>query len=296
MHLSYSPAFILEHVDHVMFDKLKVLASLVEAEAVPGAVLVAPEPATKQDVLRLHDADYVEAVFTGEPWELASSNGFPWDPALVPSVLASLGGGQAAARVAWRDGVAGSLFSGEHHGHPGAGSGYCTFNGPAMTALTFADAGARRVLVVDLDAHCGGGTAAILRRDERFRQVDVAVDRFDSYDSTELFPLRFVTEADRYLDTIEEALAGVPAGWPDAVVYVAGMDPHELDGHAGLNGISDLMLRVRERMIFEWMHDLGVPFAFCVAGGYGSFRTTLKAVARLHLLTLQEAARVNGLR
>ena len=32
-----------------------------------------------------------------------------------------------------------------------------------------------------------------------------------------------------------------------------------------------------------------------VAGGYGSLRTTLEAVARLHLLTVQEAARVSDL-
>ena len=74
--------------------------------------------------------------------------GWGWEPDLARRALASLGAGRDAARAAWRDGVAGSLFSGEHHAHPGHGSGYCVFNGTALAAWTFVDAGAERVLVV----------------------------------------------------------------------------------------------------------------------------------------------------
>jgi hypothetical protein len=44
------------------------------------------------------------------------------------------------------------------------GAGFCTFNGLALAALAALDLGAKRVLVLDLDAHCGGGTHELLGR------------------------------------------------------------------------------------------------------------------------------------
>jgi acetoin utilization deacetylase AcuC-like enzyme len=89
-------------------------------------------------------------------------------------VLASTGGCIEAARSAWRSVIAGTLSSGMHHAHRTGGLGYCTFNGIALAALTFLDCGADRVLIVDLDAHCGGGTADILGGDDRVSTLDIS--------------------------------------------------------------------------------------------------------------------------
>jgi len=89
-------------------------------------------------------------------------------------LLASIGGCIAAAAAAWEHGIAGSLSSGLHHARRSSGAGYCAVNGVALAALTFVDLGASRVLVVDLDAHCGGGTASILGGDPRISSIDIS--------------------------------------------------------------------------------------------------------------------------
>ena len=133
----------------------------------------------------------------------------------------------------------------------------------------------------------------MLRGDDRFRQIDVAVDNFDEYPSSEQFSLFSVDDAGDYLETVELALATVPLGWADAVVYTAGVDPHEYDSHGGLDGITDLMIRTRERILFDWTRSEGVPIAILVAGGYASFRTTDDNVARLHMMAVRRSGR-NG--
>lgn len=73
-------------------------------------------------------------------------------------VLATNGGVVAAAISALEHGTAGSLSSGLHHARRETGEGFCTFNGLAIAAREALSAGARSVLILDLDAHFGGGT------------------------------------------------------------------------------------------------------------------------------------------
>jgi acetoin utilization deacetylase AcuC-like enzyme len=94
-------------------------------------------------------------------------------------VLASNGGCVAAAKRAMQHGIAGSLSSGLHHARPDRGNGYCTFNGLAIAAETALSAGADDVLILDLDAHCGGGTHGIILGNPHVWQLDVSVDPFD---------------------------------------------------------------------------------------------------------------------
>src|SRR6185369_4139490 len=109
----------------------------------------------------------------------AESQGFSWDPGLWRMVLASNGGVVAAARAALQDGVAGSLSSGLHHARHERGAGFCTFNGLALAARAALDAGAGSVLILDLDAHCGGGTTSLIEREPRIWQSDVSVSGLD---------------------------------------------------------------------------------------------------------------------
>ena len=73
-------------------------------------------------------------------------------------VLSSNGGAVAAGLAALEHGVAGSLSSGLHHARREKGAGFCTFNGLVIAAREALTAGARSVLILDFDAHCGGGT------------------------------------------------------------------------------------------------------------------------------------------
>ena len=124
--------------------------------------LIEPALLTTEQLEAIHSREYVHAVRTGEPRHLAESSGFPWDPAVWDAVRASNGGAVAAALHALATGShAGSLSSGLHHARRDSGAGFRTFNGLALAARAALDAGARRLLILDLDAHVGDGTLDI---------------------------------------------------------------------------------------------------------------------------------------
>jgi acetoin utilization deacetylase AcuC-like enzyme len=278
----------------VAFDTTRKAASIAASLAeqpVRRVELVAPTPVRRGDLLRVHAPRYVDAVFEGSPHELATSNQLPgWDEGLVTAVCASTGGVIGAARHALEHRtIAGSLSSGLHHARRDSGWGYCTFNGLALAAAAAVDAGATRVLVLDLDAHCGGGTADLIVGLPQVEQVDVAVDPFDYYGSSDQSRLT-LTDGDRYLAVVEAALDGIadPASI-DLVLYNAGMDPHERC-EGGAAGISALVLDRRERMVFTWLAKHRLPTAWVLAGGYTT-RMTMDELVNLHRLTIGAASR-----
>ena len=171
---------------------------------------------------------------------MAESQGFDWDPALWPMVLASNGGVLPAARSALADGVAGSLSSGLHHARYDEGSGFCTFNGLVIAAKALLASGAvSSVLIVDLDAHCGGGTAQLIDGDTRIWHADVAVSSFDSYVGRTNSQLHDVVGAADYLPAVRQSLAHAERIGPfDLCLYNAGMDPYQGCAIGGLDGIT----------------------------------------------------------
>jgi acetoin utilization deacetylase AcuC-like enzyme len=160
----------------------------------------------------------------------------------------------------------------------------------AALAISAEEVGAR-VLILDLDAHCGGGTQSLVTRDPKILHVDVAVDSFDSYEPFGRSTLDLVTEADSYLPTIEQRLNRLTAEHFDLVLYNAGMDPCEDVPIGGLAGMTRDVLRRREALVFDWARTNSVPIAFVLAGGYLGPRLDADALVGLHRLTIDAAAR-----
>lgn len=292
MRVFYGPEYVLAAAE---FDTTRkaawVAASLLE-RPVPGVELVAPAPLAAEDVALVHDPAYVDAVMTGVPRSLAETNGFGWDPGLPAMVLASNGGAVAACLDALEmGGVSGSLSSGLHHARRGRGEGFCTFNGLALGVRAAKRAGAGRVLIVDLDAHCGGGTWELLERDPAVEQVDVAVSGFDRYTPSGRWTLDVVAHAADYLPVIADRFRGIDrrATDYDLVLYNAGMDPYERCGVGGLDGIDDTILRERERMVFGWIRGHGWPVAFVLAGGYARDPDGRRDLVALHRASIEAA-------
>ena len=129
--------------------------------------------------------------------------------------------------------------------------GYCTFNGLVLAAHRALLVGAKSVLILDLDAHCGGGTASLIEGLAGVRQVDVSVSRFDGYEGKTNSTLELVDMAEAYLPTIEHCLNRVVLQPPDLVIYNAGMDPFEGCSTGGLAGINEEMLREREPLPWQ---------------------------------------------
>ncbi|WP_295401383.1 hypothetical protein [uncultured Thiocystis sp.] len=268
--------------------------SLIETP-IPALELVEPALLTREPLLAVHAPDDVQAIETGEPRSLAESQGFRWDAGLWPMLLASHGGAVAAARAALDVGVAGSLSSGFHHAAYGYGDGFCTFNGLVIAAHAALAAGARSVLILDLDAHCGGGTASLIVSEPQIRQLDVAVDRHDRYPETAQARLVMVKHSADYLPTIQRLLDALNGDAFDLCLYNAGMDPFQHCAIGGLAGIAESMLAERERLVFDWCQGRGLPIAFVLAGGYIGQRLDRRGLVDLHRLTLSAAARIAGL-
>jgi acetoin utilization deacetylase AcuC-like enzyme len=293
MNVYYSPAYAGSAYAFETTRKSRWVADSLDESPIPNIALCAPQALTLEQVCLAHDPAYVSAIQTGAPLELAQSQGFSWDPGLWPMVLASNGGAVAAALDALRSGLAGSLSSGLHHARRGAGLGYCTFNGLVIAAREALAAGARSVLILDLDAHCGGGSASMIGDEPRIWQLDVSVDDYDSYESSDQVRLHMVRSSDDYLGEIEKQLREVALRWPrfDLCLYNAGMDPFEGCADGALAGITREMLASREQIVFDWCRRLSLPVAFSLAGGYVGEKLDQQGLVDLHRLTLSTAAK-----
>ena len=297
MKLFYSPDYVAAAESFDTTRKSGWIAESLERNPVAGVEIVAPEPLTFEQLAAVHDPAYVRAVRTGKPLDLAQSQNFNWDPGMWRGVTASNGGVLAAARAAMSDGVSGSLSSGLHHAQRDRGASFCTFNGLVVAAKTVLNEGAQSVLIIDLDAHCGGGTHLMIAGDddyagdERIRQLDVGVNVLDAYWMNGKNTLDIVRDADRYLPTIESRLTELDGSF-DVCIYNAGMDPDERCAVGGKSGITASMLCRREQMVFSWARDHKVPIAFVLAGGYAGGSLPRDELVKLHRMTIETAAQL----
>jgi acetoin utilization deacetylase AcuC-like enzyme len=284
----YSPQYVLSEHSFDTTRKAAWIADSLVREPIRGVKLLEPAPLTRNQILDVHDPEYVDAVINGAPLRLAESQGFSWDPGLWPMVRASNGGVVDAARTALEEGVAGSLSSGLHHARRGHGAGFCTFNGLAIAARDVLAGGARSVLILDLDAHAGGGTRSLIVHDPRIWQIDVAVNRFDGYRDSGRIHFEFVRDGDDYLPTVRRCLEDADrAGLRfDLCLYNAGMDPFEGCSMGGRPGITTAVLARREEMVFDWCRARQMPVAFVMAGGYVGPDLDREGLVDLHRLTL----------
>ena len=288
----YSPDYNASEHDFDTVRKADLVASKIRRHFGEAVEFATPTSATAEQLTSVHSANYVGAVATGAPRSLAESQGFPWDQQLFKAAASSTGGVVDAALHALHSGDhAGSLSSGLHHARFESGAGFCTFNGLALAALELSRRWAR-TLILDFDAHCGGGTAELISGsllselpDLSVYQIDVSVVPFDYYEDTPNAELH-MAGADDYLDVINRVLTDARIGSFDAVLYNAGMDPHEQAG--GIRGIDTDMLAERERMVWDFLDSNAIPTTFVLAGGYEGFDFTLEDVADLHMLTVDE--------
>lgn len=292
----YRPDFVVGGAVGASLRKAQWVAESLSRAPISGLRLVEPDRLDITPFNAIHDPAYVQAVISGEPRDLAESAGFGWDAAVWPMAQAINGGVVAAALAALETGVAGSLSSGLHHARYASGAGYCLFNGLVIAARAALDAGARSVLILDVDAHCGGGTASLIVDEPRLFQLDLAVDAYDRYAEHARARLCLVRQAGEYLPTLTRMLDDLDAQGRsfDLCLYNAGMDPSEDSALGGLAGLTRAILAERERRVFDWCRVRGLPIAFVLAGGYLGARLDVAGLVDLHRLTLAAAGQSVG--
>ncbi len=236
------------------------------------------EPATEEQIVRAHHADYVKGVLDG-----SCTNGFGnCDPAVAASLPYTSGSMVAAAEhaVLHREVVC-SPTSGFHHAGFSEAGGYCTFNGLMVAALAMKDAGlVNRVAILDCDAHYGNGTDDIIRR--------LGINWIEHH-----------TQGNAFWD-VASAAHGAYERWLDAaitkcqpcdlVLYQAGADPHINDPLGGI--LSTEQMHERDRTVFKQMGHL--PMVWNLAGGYQVVRGEAEAERIEPVLALhRETARLH---
>jgi len=128
-----------------------------------------------------------------------------------------------------------------------------------------------RVLVVDLDAHQGDGTAAVIHSWPWAWILDVyEEDLFPMVKQPEDFPIPVpagLTGVD-YLDIVREALPyALDTVRPDLMISNAGSDPYVDDPLARLR-LTRRDLAERDLMVATVARERHVPMAMVLSGGY----------------------------
>lgn len=289
----YSPEYANAGYAFDTTRKSKWLADSLMSNPIHGLKLHKPTLASDAELELAHSKEYVRAVKFGNPLTLAESQGFTWDENLATSVLYSTSGVICAALDAMnRRSVSGSLSSGLHHARRGRGAGFCTLNGLAVAAKVAANNGCNSVVILDFDAHCGGGTAEIIAGDDRIKQIDVSTNSFDCYESNDQVRL-WITRGN-YLRAVRSALKEAGKLNPELVLYNAGMDVHCRSSIGGHPGVENHVIEKRERFVFEFFRSRGIPVAFVLAGGYSGKSPNVLSeseLTELHRMTCVEASK-----
>ncbi|HVZ60942.1 MAG TPA: histone deacetylase [Terriglobales bacterium] len=163
--LVYSDGYELPIGSHVFPSRKYKLVHdqlLASGVAVP-ADFSQPEPASDEDVLRVHTASYVQKLKTGtlSPQEEQLLE-VPYSAELVAAFWLHAGGSILAANLALQHGAAVNIGGGFHHAFAGHGEGFCMIHDVAIAIRSLQAKGTiGRAMVVDCDVHHGNGTASI---------------------------------------------------------------------------------------------------------------------------------------
>ncbi len=269
---------------------------------------VEPEPATREELLRVHTDAYVQCVeqmSTGVKAPDAPTYGLGTQdtPAFLGMDEAArwlVGGTLHGARLIWEEKAKRvlQLGGGLHHAGRSSASGFCIYNdlAVAINALTRRNL---RTAYIDIDVHHCNGVQEILYEDPGV--MTVSLHESGQYlfpgsgEIRELgagagrglklnVPLQPFTAGESYREVFEQVIPPALRHFrPDVLVVQAGADAHFDDP------LADLMLTTRDyevlfRRILEWA-DLFASgrVLFTLGGGY-SFGAAPRIWAMLYLL------------
>jgi histone deacetylase 11 len=242
---------------------------------------VRPRPATIAELRRVHSAEYLASLRRSEV--LATIFAVPlarivpgWllDWRVLRSMRLATGGTLLACRLALEHGIAINLGGGFHHASAGRGGGFCAYADTPIAAATINDEGRiKRLLVVDLDAHQGNGTAAVVRDWPWAAMFDVFEDDlFPPQKEPEAYPhpVQAGLSGTEYLDLVANSLPRVLDEYrPDFVVYNAGSDPYRDDPLADLS-LSKEEMAERDLLVVTLVRERKIPIAMVLSGGYAA--------------------------
>jgi len=301
--LVYSDAYYLPIGDHVFPAQKyrRIRERLISSGIAEAADFLEPEPATDQDILLVHTAEYVQKLRTGtlslrEEMEME----IPYSRDLVEAFWLAAGGSILAAQRCLTDRVSISIGGGFHHAFPDHGEGFCMIHDVAVAIRRLQhDQKIRTAMTLDCDVHQGNGTAAIFAgkgavsvpqpavaglrlshtRPGRMRGghtgnvFTISLHQHNNYPlwkppSSIDVDLPDGIGDDDYLAWLDNALhTGLRQFKPDLLCYVAGADPYKEDQLGGLS-LTIEGLKKRDELVFQVARARNIPVMVTFAGGY----------------------------
>ena len=287
--------------------RVDMLLDLVASLGHPARTL-APRPATRAEVLDVHEEYYVrrvEELSAGK--EVADREDYglgtpdtPVFPGMDEAARWHVGGTLHGARM-----ICGGtarrvlqLGGGLHHARRNFASGFCVYNDLAIAIRHLAGQGLW-VLYVDVDVHHGDGVQQILDDDRRVMTVSLHESGKFLFPGTgdlhELgsglgrglklnVPLEPFTEGESYLEVLDEVVSSALRHFrPGVLVVQAGADAHRDDP------LADLMLTTRDyeaifRRLLGWADAFTAGRALFTLGGGYSVRAVPRVWAILYLV------------
>ena len=227
-------------------------------EALSGAPLagelarLAPGPASREDLARVHDERYLDLLDGLPEGEYA---------ALDPDTLVGPGSLDAARAAAGAVTTAvGAVTAGTfrsafcmvrppgHHALPGRAMGFCIFNNIAVGAASALEAGHERLAIIDFDVHHGNGTQEAFYSEGRV--LFASLHQHPFYPGTGAahetgsgagegktlnIPLPAGSGEEIYLEALERSvLPAVESHAPSLILVSAGFDAHRADPIGGM--------------------------------------------------------------
>jgi len=291
----YSDTFVLPLPENHRFpmSKYRLLRERIIAEGIIAPHdLIMPPAATDTEILRAHDADYLDRVVRGDlTAQEIRRIGFPWSLEMVERSRRSSGATIMACSAALTDGTAINLAGGTHHAFRDHGEGYCVFNDSAIAARAMqAEGQVRRVVILDLDVHQGNGTASILHGDSSVFTFSIHGAKnfpFHKEKSDLDIELPDGTTDAVYLELVEEGVRrAIAMSGADLAIYLAGADPYHGD-RLGRMAVSMAGLAERDRIVLSLCRESGLPVAIAMAGGYAK---NVADIVAIHMQTVRLAA------
>jgi len=294
--LVYHDRYDLNLGPHVFpSQKFRLIYEMLLRESLAAeADFLRPNPASDEDILRVHTSDWVHKLKTGT---LTASDVMrlevPYSPELVEAVWLAAGGTILAAQSALRDGFGSNLSGGFHHAYPEHGEGFCAIHDVAVAIRRLqADGAIKKAIVVDTDVHHGNGTAAIFRGDPTVFTLSIhQLNNYPGHKPPSSLDLNMDDRAedDEYLGALIPAVQqALDKFQPEILFYVGGADPYCEDQLGGLS-LTKAGLKQRDRSVFEEARRRGIPVATTLAGGY-AYR--VEDTVRIHVNTILAASEI----
>ena len=250
-------------------------------------VEVDPRPATEEELCRVHTRAHVAAVAhtacdritSLDPDTQASAHSYETARLAAGSVIDLLD------RVWSGENPRGMAFVRPpgHHAEPQKAMGFCLFNNIALGAHHLMDRhDARRIMIVDMDAHHGNGTQTVFYDDDRV--LFVSLHRFPGYPGTGSLsetgrgqgrgftvnvPLPGGLGDAGLVQVIRHMVLPLSRAWcPEIILVSCGFDLHRFDRLGGMGGSSRGYAQMTALLVEAAQASCGGRIAFVLEGGY----------------------------